>query len=368
MADVKISGLPASTTPLAGTEVLPIVQSGVTKKVAVSDLTAARNVSANTLAITNGAAAFSPAAGVGVAVSGAYQRGWTTPGTLSSPAEEAALGYGSANGAPSSGIFFNNTYSEQDSSWPSFKIAFNGTPYVAARFDTGGNFTLPLGNLVIGTSGKGINTSSAIPVTFNINSVEAARIHASGGVSIGNTTDPGATNLSVTGSVKSGTLTSGRVTYAGASGLLTDTSTFVFDGTNLGIGLTTPTSYAGYTGVTLLGGAAGAFLDLDNNLNTARFQLFTYAGATALNTINTNALTFGTQNTERMRVHASGGVSIGNTTDSGAASLNVSGLIFPQQAATASAPAYQKGAIYFDTTLNKLRVGGATDWETITSV
>jgi hypothetical protein len=27
-----------------------------------------------------------------------------------------------------------------------------------------------------------------------------------------------------------------------------------------------------------------------------------------------------------------------------------------------------KGGIYFDTTLNKLRVGGATAWETITSV
>jgi hypothetical protein len=44
------------------------------------------------------------------------------------------------------------------------------------------------------------------------------------------------------------------------------------------------------------------------------------------------------------------------------------GTIKPQQAATASAPTYVKGAIYFDTTLNKLRVGGATGWETITSV
>lgn len=47
MADVKISGLPASTTPLAGTEVLPIVQSGVTKQVSVANLTAGRDVSAN---------------------------------------------------------------------------------------------------------------------------------------------------------------------------------------------------------------------------------------------------------------------------------------------------------------------------------
>jgi hypothetical protein len=44
------------------------------------------------------------------------------------------------------------------------------------------------------------------------------------------------------------------------------------------------------------------------------------------------------------------------------------GIIKPQQATTAGAPAYVKGAIYFDTTLNKLRVGGATAWETITSV
>lgn len=36
--------------------------------------------------------------------------------------------------------------------------------------------------------------------------------------------------------------------------------------------------------------------------------------------------------------------------------------------ATASAPAYVKGGIYFDTTLNKLRIGGATGWETVTSV
>lgn len=45
MADKKISALTAASTPLAGTEVLPIVQSGSTVKVAVSDLTAGRGVS-----------------------------------------------------------------------------------------------------------------------------------------------------------------------------------------------------------------------------------------------------------------------------------------------------------------------------------
>lgn len=38
MADKKISALTSATTPLAGTEVLPIVQSGATVKVAVSAL------------------------------------------------------------------------------------------------------------------------------------------------------------------------------------------------------------------------------------------------------------------------------------------------------------------------------------------
>lgn len=48
-------------------------------------------------------------------------------------------------------------------------------------------------------------------------------------------------------------------------------------------------------------------------------------------------------------------------------SMNKAGVFLPVQAATASAPAYVKGGIYFDTTLNKLRIGGATAWETVTS-
>ena len=53
MADVKISALPASTTPLAGTEVLPVVQSGATVQVSVANLTAGRAVSALSLSLTS---------------------------------------------------------------------------------------------------------------------------------------------------------------------------------------------------------------------------------------------------------------------------------------------------------------------------
>jgi len=54
MADKKISALTGATTPLAGTEVLPIVQSGATVKVAVSDLTAGRAISATQLTLSTG--------------------------------------------------------------------------------------------------------------------------------------------------------------------------------------------------------------------------------------------------------------------------------------------------------------------------
>lgn len=53
MADKKISELTGSTTPLVGTETLPIVQSGVTKQVSVSNLTSGRTVSVAGLTDTN---------------------------------------------------------------------------------------------------------------------------------------------------------------------------------------------------------------------------------------------------------------------------------------------------------------------------
>lgn len=54
MADTKISALTAATTPLAGTEVLPIVQGGVTKKVSVDNLTIGKGVTGNEFTATTG--------------------------------------------------------------------------------------------------------------------------------------------------------------------------------------------------------------------------------------------------------------------------------------------------------------------------
>jgi len=54
MADKKISQLTAATTPLSGTEVVPIVQGGSTVKTPVSDLTAGRAVTMLSATLTGG--------------------------------------------------------------------------------------------------------------------------------------------------------------------------------------------------------------------------------------------------------------------------------------------------------------------------
>lgn len=106
MADSKISALTSATLPLAGTEVLPIVQSGSTVKVAADDLTV-KNIRSN-----------------------------ATTGLL----QVAGPGTGTTR-----------------------VMTVPDANFTAARTDAAqsftGNQTLATGNLVIGTSGKGIDFS-----------------------------------------------------------------------------------------------------------------------------------------------------------------------------------------------------------------
>jgi hypothetical protein len=107
MADKKISQLSNASTPLAGTEVLPIVQSSTTVKVAANDLTV-KNVRSN-------------------ATTGILQ--------IAGPAAAAT-----------------RTMTVPDAN------------FTAARTDASNSFTadqtLATGNLVVGTSGKGIDFSA----------------------------------------------------------------------------------------------------------------------------------------------------------------------------------------------------------------
>jgi predicted enzyme related to lactoylglutathione lyase len=72
MADLKISQLPAATTPLAGTEVLPIVQGGNTVQVSIDNLTTGKAVLASSVTATtiNGTTFDTNVAAAGVTLAG----------------------------------------------------------------------------------------------------------------------------------------------------------------------------------------------------------------------------------------------------------------------------------------------------------
>jgi hypothetical protein len=103
MADAKISALTGATTPLAGTEVLPIVQSGSTVKVSVANLTAGRAVAmaggSFTDNLTQGTAAKgvnftanTPAAGMTSQLLNWYEEGTWTPSLGGDTTYSAQLG------------------------------------------------------------------------------------------------------------------------------------------------------------------------------------------------------------------------------------------------------------------------------------
>jgi hypothetical protein len=139
MTDKKISQLSAASTPLAGTEVLPIVQSSATVKVAADDLTV-KNIRSN-------------------ATSGILQ--------VAGPAAAAT-----------------HTMTVPDAN------------FTVARTDAAQSFTgdqtLATGNLVIGTTGKafettgfiGINASTATTVASGISFLAVVRCRGSGGSAI----------------------------------------------------------------------------------------------------------------------------------------------------------------------------------------
>jgi hypothetical protein len=156
MADAKISALPASTTPLAGTEVLPIVQSGVTKKVSVADLTAGRATSVSTLgvgtaspvtALSNTNASYAGGTAADGLLWRTLQNDWGVV-LVASPA--AGAGY----------ALRTHTNDATSSSYPLAVSSGAGSGTFKFSVQGDGTTTVTGGNLVIGTAGKGIDFSA----------------------------------------------------------------------------------------------------------------------------------------------------------------------------------------------------------------
>lgn len=167
MADKKISQLTAATTPLAGTEVLPIVQSGSTVKVSSDDLTV-KNVRSNAtsgiLQVTGPAAATTrvmtvPNSNFTVATTGANTFSGVQVVAATMNGNQAEFGFVSGRGLQIATALSGGT---NDAS-----SILNGRGSGAGQieFQTDGTprFTMELGgNLLVNTAGKGIADSSNV--------------------------------------------------------------------------------------------------------------------------------------------------------------------------------------------------------------
>ena len=152
MADLKISALTASTTPLAGTEVLPIVQSSTTKQVSVANLTAGRNVSLAQLTAT----ATTQKLGAVTMADVTVQIGPDTPITTSS----GRILFNTSS--TEKNWFINHNWNVAGSlSFAQSTVAGGSTMGSDShQFLSAGDYKIVTGNVVIGTSGKGIDFSA----------------------------------------------------------------------------------------------------------------------------------------------------------------------------------------------------------------
>ncbi len=165
MADKKISQLSSVTTPLSGTEEIPAVQSGTTKKATVADfqsatvaagtangvqfLNASKAPTTSTRLTFDGSEIFKNSGGViqlndisGSAAAGTRMAGGGTLGVDSFSVFQNGAGAYILNSAGTSLNLGTNNINSQ------------------LTVDTSGNVAVAFGNLVIGTAGKGIDFSA----------------------------------------------------------------------------------------------------------------------------------------------------------------------------------------------------------------
>lgn len=203
------------------------------------------------------------------------------------------------------------------------KISFYNSPPIV---QPSGDISTALSNLgLVATPTIGLSsTTTKLATARNINGVAfdgsaSITVAAAAGTLTGSTLAAGVTASSLT---TLGTLSS-QVNLAA----------------NIGIAGTNGSGTTGRISLVSTGGTGILYGDLDN----------VYTGYTVKFFVPSGGLLFYT---------SSGSVGI---------SVNNAGVFMPVQATTTAAPSYTKGGVYFDTTLNKLRVGGASAWETVSS-
>ena len=180
MADLKISQLTGASTPLAGTEVLPIVQSSSTVKVSVANLTAGRTQTSNGIVQGTAATGYNftantPAAGMTSQLLNWYEEGtWTGTmvGTTTNPTTPVtATGRYTRIGR---NVTIAITFANVDTTGASGSLRINGAPFTASAeqclgtvFTLGFTATAPVCNIVSGTQISVIEAATGADIAMS---------------------------------------------------------------------------------------------------------------------------------------------------------------------------------------------------------
>jgi hypothetical protein len=273
---------------------------------------------------------------------------------------------------------------------------------VITTFSTGltalNGLTQQVQNFAVGTSGTDFNISSATNThTFNLPNASAT---ARGVVTTGTQTFEGAKTFNVDATINSirvgrgggnnaNNVVIGNNAFGTANASTTNT---VVIGANAMPFLGAGAAYSNNTAVgastlgnngqgannTAIGQGALFRVQFTSNNVAVGVSAGSNTNAATSNTGPSNSVYIG-NNTTSLANNNSNQIVIGDSTQGNGSNTitlgNTSivdtflrGRVRIQQYTTATRPAYVKGAIIFDTTLNKLVVGGVTTWEVITSI
>ena len=335
MADKKISALTGATTPLAGTEVLPIVQSGSTVKVAVSDLTAGRAVATGALAVTGTLSATSTTTLAAITSTVTAANNLIVNRTDNGPAiviQTNGVNKGLIGGSGANLIFSgpNGVSAAGEFQLTTTGLAVTGT--LSATNDAD-----------IGASGSA--ASKFLNIRAGTNLTSGLRLYAGAGATLraqlSYDDNSGATTLSSPssqlvnlalsmGSIQGAGTISGGTSGTGYSfsGSAPATSLTLNSSGNLGVGVA-PVSQNGKV-FHIDGGAGAADIRLTNNATGSTIGnggLLTLVGSDFyLWNLENNFLSFGTNNLERVRIDSSGIVTM-NAYGVGTATFSATGVI-----------------------------------------
>jgi hypothetical protein len=283
------------------------------------------------------------------------------PLTFSSGSNLIAIGNntGSTSKVNSNSIYIGNNVTGINSNEIKIGNSSNLTTSISGTLTTGG---ISCGASTIGTTGNvviGHNGTNALTNAITIGST-AGR----GTITLGQST-----NSTQVVSISSGAVTTGAKTLNISNGA-TGGTTVVNMANISGSSLISICNGTGTKTINLGTGTSGNNTAIDIG-STSGPNTVTLSSTTFNQTVNiaTGASTANVTKTLNIGTGASVSTAVTNITIGatlGTSTTTVQGYFKPP--ALASAPAYVKGAVYFNTTDSKLYVGGATTWEQITSI